>query len=266
MITLPACMYCMHARQTAGGAQLRPVDTKWCSGGGACGTVPILTARNPNHACSLGCFASVAASDVRLDFRTVDLWSRKALRRASGELNDRAVQLHPSSVLSAQVAKLGALALHERSKRSALFLVFFRRIKTSQVFLSDASVVGPMPLMLLAGSSMQQQELTRHDDDDDDGEPDGGDTTAPSSPSPVQEVLLEIDHLRFVTSAEQAKLLLGLRTRIALLIDAALSNATLDPSTANRSGIDIDVDAASEVIAAVSSLVQSIDCESKTAT
>eukprot|EP01047_Picozoa_sp_COSAG01_P099168 COSAG01_NODE_29234_length_642_cov_0.924494_2_plen_113_part_01 len=81
-----------------------------------------------------------------------------------------------------------------------------------------------------------------------------------SSPSPVQEVLLEIDHLRFVTSAEQAQLLLGLRARIALLVDAALSNATLDPSTTNRSGVDIDVDAANQVIAAVSSLVQSSDC------
>ena len=135
-----------------------------------------------------------------LDFRTLDVFGKRAARSAAtGELNDRAVCVHPSSVLAkskrferlvrssaaaadaaaaaaaaagagARGANGGAPPQAQRKKESsqrrgkkkapsssapaALHLVFFGRLKTSRVFLTDATVVGPLPVLLF-GAALQ---------------------------------------------------------------------------------------------------------------
>eukprot|EP01046_Picozoa_sp_COSAG06_P052870 COSAG06_NODE_8991_length_2017_cov_3.830553_1_plen_161_part_10 len=137
----------------------------------------------------------------------------------------------PSSVLSAQ-KKLGALIIQQQSKRNALFLVFHGRIKTSQVFICDASVVGAIPVLLFAGTmgTMDDDDDDADDDDANDGEHEDSSEVA-SDTSASEAILageaipsmLEIDGwLRFSTSAPQVQLFVGLRRCIAALLQSKL--------------------------------------------
>ena len=212
--------------------------------------------------------ANKSTTSIPVEIRTVDLWSRKAVRKAStDEVNDRVVKLHPSSVLCAQ-QKLGALVLQQRSKQGALFVVFHGRIKTSQVFICDASVVSAMPILLLAGTVDTQDDVDEgHDEDGDEAEHeheedgDVSEVVADSSTSGMKSdadtaapVTLEIDGwLRFSTSAPQAQLFIGLRRCIAALLRSKLGANQLDES------------AASKIVAAVASIVKESDCSASAA-
>lgn len=206
---------------------------------------------------------------IPVEIRTVDLWSRKSVRKAStDELNDRAVKLHPSSVLCAQ-RKLGALVVQWQSKHD-LFLVFHGRIKTSQVFICDASIVGPMPILLFAGTvdsnydknttcmvekeqakasgcsgnSVRQSavdvDLHAEESSKSDQDPDSG----------AAQVVLEIDGwLRFATGARQAHLFTGLRRCIGALLQSKLAtHDQLDGATEDN------------IVAAVANIIQESDC------
>jgi hypothetical protein len=166
----------------------------------------------------------------------------------------------PSSVLSAQ-KKLGALVIQQQSKRNALFLVFHGRIKTSQVFICDASVVGAIPMVLFAGTMGTMDDDDNDDADDDDAnDEEHEDSIEIASDTSVSEAILaggatpatlEIDGwLRFSTSAPQVQLFVGLRRCIAALLQSKLGAA--DHA--------LEESAAKKIVAAVASIVKDSDC------
>eukprot|EP01043_Picozoa_sp_COSAG02_P009753 COSAG02_NODE_334_length_24367_cov_6.715634_20_plen_636_part_00 len=209
---------------------------------------------------------------IPVEIRTVDLWSRKSVRKAStDELNDRVVKLHPSSVLCAQ-QKLGALVVQQQSKHD-LFVVFHGRIKTSQVFICDASIIGPMPILLFAGTvdsnydidknktSMVEEEQTdargysrnsvKQSSMDVDVDAEGSSKSTQKTDSDTAQVVLEIDGwLRFATSSRQIHLFTGLRRCIGALLQSKLSvtHDQLDGATEDM------------IVAAVANIIQESDC------
>jgi hypothetical protein len=185
---------------------------------------------------------SSGAPAVKLEYHIVDLFSKKATVKANGEVNDRVVRLHPSSVLGAQ-ARLGALVQQEHAKRSALFVVYFGLMKTSQIFMCDASVVSPLPLVLMAGSLQLEDTDENEQDEQEAAQEEGG------------RVTMSIDGwLRFVASAPHAKLLLSLRQHIAELLRAELQRAVTGGSAAPHDA------SASSIVAAVATLLRDSDC------
>lgn len=185
---------------------------------------------------------------VPLQLKTVDMWAKnmnKAARR-----KEKIIFLHPSSVLEnqSQFCSLAVKAAAQQAKadKSAAssitksgksksdskfkltnvdqpFVVFHGRVKTSRVFICDASVVGPLPLLLFGGS-IAQTDI-------------GGGLA-----------ILKLDNwLRFKLEKAHAALLLELRRKIMTLLAVKLENP--------RHDLFADP-AAVRTVAAVAALVQ----------
>ena len=156
-----------------------------------------------------------------------------------------------------------------------MFVVFHGRIKTSQVFICDASVVGPMPILLFAGTidskhavdAVGEEEEEEEEEEEGNEETDasvyGSDCAAQSSADgngssldsagslKSAGVTLEIDGwLRFATSARQARLFTGLRRCIGALLQSKLSptHEQLDGATEDK------------IVRAVAGIIRESDC------
>lgn len=152
--------------------------------------------------------------------RSISVLQAAAKKSSGGEksaelLGDRKVALHPSSVLFATQPKLAALVAQRAAKlRAASFLVFHGRIKTSQVFLTDASVISALPLLLFGSGSLTTAAAA----------PPAGDEDECSGGGGGDEALLTLDNwLRFETPSAEAALISGLRQRVADMVQVTIS-------------------------------------------
>lgn len=82
----------------------------------------------------LGLHSSGAAPPLEL--RTAEIYGKKAARKANGQLNDKVVALHPSSVLHGCQARIGHLVLAgaKNDRLPSPLVVFNGRMKTSRDF------------------------------------------------------------------------------------------------------------------------------------
>ena len=161
-----------------------------------------------------------------LELKTLDVFGKRAARSASGELNDRLVCVHPGSVLARSArfvakAKQGLpqskkqgqkkqqLTRKERNAAATLVplhLVFFGRMKTSRVFLTDATLVGPLPILLF-GAAMRAEVQTE------------------ARTGVKTNTLLVIDDwVSYYASTTAAEAIAQLRAAIAALVSASLGD------------------------------------------
>lgn len=99
--------------------------------------------------------AGGAAADIPLTFRTAALFGKKKVRKANGAVNDRAVHVHPSSVLRKFQPQLSAILKARSAREPAPILVYYSRIKTSRDFVCDSTLVNPLALLLFGASELE---------------------------------------------------------------------------------------------------------------
>jgi ATP-dependent RNA helicase DHX57 len=151
-----------------------------------------------------------------LALRTAELYGKKPVRK---QLNNKVVYLHPSTVLSGSQAHIVGRVLAESKDSMAPrpLIAFSSRMKTTRDFVSDATLIGPMELLLFAGLDVVVESSDTADDCDDGGE----DAVAASTRSAADEaadteVHVTLDRwLQFRLSSRNADLLLRLRYDLA---------------------------------------------------
>ena len=129
-----------------------------------------------------------------IELRTAAIYGKKAARKANGQLNDKVVALHPSTVLHGSQARIGQLVLAgaKDDRLPPPLVVFNGRLKTSRDFVSDATLIGPMQLLLFAGSDAVIEGAAHDHVGDDDS--DGGDSnTAAAARTSTADVWVTLD-------------------------------------------------------------------------
>lgn len=156
--------------------------------------------------------AENSISDIHPSNIHPSIWQ---VRKPNGTINDRAVHVHPSSVLGAP-ARLSTLVHTPPPEQPASYLVYHSRIKTGRLYLCDATVVGPMHLLLFGDSLRVEAAPTS-----------SGDAAPESSKSADRTMELSLSSwVHFKLSEASGGALLALREKIDLLVANRVAGGT----------------------------------------